>query len=198
MRKFACLAAGALVLLGCGRQERREAASLCRMLSQKQTDMASVDGLEKNLRTSVGSWCEGIVQNGGGKSKQLQENAESAKTMAFSAGEIATQLSHVRQTLYDLTLHEEYPQSVRSGLVNQMMQRQKKLQEIRAALESSAAGFQDFARSRTYAGDSYPAAIDRLNTLVSRAIVPEDALDKAIRDLKAKYRLTDVDLAGRT
>jgi hypothetical protein len=111
---------------------------------------------------------------------------------------VANQLGHLRQAIYDLPLHQEYPQSVRSGLINQMMQRQKKLQDVRLALEASSAGFLDLARSTAYKGDSYPPAIDKLNSLTSGYVMPEDALAKAIGDLKVKYTLTDVDLAGRT
>jgi len=79
-----------------------------------------------------------------------------------------------------------------------MMQRQKKLQEVRLALEASSAGFLDLARSSAYKGDTYPPAIDKLNSLTSGYVMPEDALAKAIGDLKVKYTLKDVDLAGRT
>ena len=194
---YGVLAAAAL-LASCGGPERREAASLCRTLSQKQADLATVNNLEKDLMGSVRPWCDGIVNNGAGKGKDLEQNADSAKSMAFSASEVANQLGHLRQAIYDLPLHEEYPQSVRSGLINQMMQRQKKLQEVRLALESSSAGFLDLARSTAYKGDSYPPAIDKSNSLTSGYVMPEDALAKAIGDLKVKYTLTDVDLAGRT
>jgi hypothetical protein len=198
MMKLCGLVALAVLLTACGRQERREAASLCNTLSKKQADLVAINNLEKDLMASARPWCEGILSNGAGKGKELEENAASAKTMAFSAGEVANQLGHLRQAIYDLPLQEEYPQSVRSTLINQMMQRQKKLQEVRAALEASSAGFLDFARSRDYKGDSYPAAIDKLNSLISGYVAPEDAFGKAIRDLKTKYTLSDADLAGRT
>jgi hypothetical protein len=196
--KICWFMAAALLLTGCGRQERREAVSLCQALSQKQADLVAVNNLEKDLMASVRPWCEGIISNGAGKGKTLEENAESAKTLAMSASDVATQLSHLRQPIYDLPLHQEYPQSVRSTLINKIMQRQKKLQEIRIALDASAAGFLDFSRSRDYKGDTYPAAIDKLNNLTSGYTAPEDALGKAVSDLKTKYTLTDVDLAGRT
>ena len=66
------------------------------------------------------------------------------------------------------------------------------------ALEAAAAGFLDLARSSAYKGDTYPPAIDKLNSLTSGYVMPEDALAKAIGDLKVKYTLKDVDLAGRT
>jgi hypothetical protein len=147
---------------------------------------------------SARPWCDGILNNGAGKGKGLEDNAESAKTMAFSANAVATQIGHLRQAMYDLPLHDDYPQSVRSALINQMMLRQRRLQDLRTLLEQSAAGFLDFAHSRTYTGDTYPAAFDKLNSLVSRYAAPDDAWHKAIQDLKVKYTLRDADLAGRT
>ena len=198
MIKFSGFLVLALLLTACGRQERREAASLCKALSQKQADLIAVNNLEKDLMGSARPWCEGILSNGAGKGKELEENAASAKAMAFSAGEVANQIGRLRQAIYDLPLQEEYPQSVRSTLINQMMQRQKKLQEVRAALDSSSADFLNFARSRDYKGDSYPAAMDKLHSLISGYTGPEDAFAKAIGELKTKYTLSDADLAGRT
>jgi hypothetical protein len=198
MRKLYGVLAGAALLAACGGPERREAASLCRTLTQKQADLTAVNTLEKDLMGSVRPWCEGIINNGAGKGKELEQNAESAKSMAFSASEVANQLGHLRQAIYDLPLHQDYPQSVRSGLINQMMQRQKKLQEVRMALEAASAGFLDLARSSGYKGDSYPPAVDKVNSLTSGYVMPEDALAKAVGELKVKYTLKDVDLAGRT
>jgi len=198
MRKLYGVLAGAALLAACGGPERREAASLCRTLTQKQADLTAVNNLEKDLMGSVRPWCEGIINNGAGKGKELEQNAESAKSMAFSASEVANQLGHLRQAIYDLPLHQDYPQSVRSGLINQMMQRQKKLQEVRMALEAASAGFLDLARSSGYKGDSYPPAVDKVNSLTSGYVMPEDALAKAVGELKVKYTLKDVDLAGRT
>lgn len=185
-------------LVACGKEERREAASLCKTLGQKQADLTAVNALEKDLLGSTRSWCEGIINNGGGKGKELEENAASAKSLAQSASAVATQLSQFRQTIYDLPLKQEYPQSVRSTLINQIMKRQKMLQEVRMALDSSAAGFLDFSRSRAYTGDTYPSGIDKLNSLVSRYTGPEDAVGAAIHDLKVKYTLQDADLVGKT
>jgi len=200
MRKlrYGCLLAAVVFLAACGKEERREAASLCNTLSREQVDLASVNALEKDLLGSTRAWCDGIVANGGGKGKDLEENAASAKSLAQSASTVATQLSRVRQTIYDLPLKQEYPQSVRGTLINQIMKRQRMLEQVRTALDASAAGFLESSRSRAYAGDSYPADIDKLHSLVSGYSGPEDAVGNAIRDLKVKYTLQDVDLAGKT
>jgi len=196
--RYCWLLAAVLVWTGCGKEERREGTSLFNVLTQKHADMAAVNALEKDLVGSTRAWYEGIINNGAGKGKDLEQNAESAKSMAFSASEVANQLGHLRQGIYDLPLQQEYPQSVRSAVINQMMQRQKKLQEVRLALEASSAGFLDLARSTAYKGDSYPPEIDKVNSLTSGYVMPEDALAKAIGELKVKYTLEDVDLAGRT
>jgi len=198
MRKLYGVVAAAALLAACGGPERREAASLCNALSQKQADLMAANNLEKDLMGSVRPWCDGIINNGAGKGNELAQNAESAKTMAFSASEVANLIGHLRQGIYDLPLHQEYPQSLRSGLINQMMTRQKKLQDLRLALEASSAGFLGLARSSAYKGDTYPPAIDKVNSLTSGYVMPEDALAKAISELKVKYTLKDVDLAGRT
>src|ERR1035438_1915446 len=196
--RYCWLLAAVLLWTGCGKEERREAMSLCKVLGQKQADLAAINALEKDLLGSTREWCDGIVNNGGGKGKQLEENAASAKSLAQSAGAVATQLSAVRQAIYDLPLKQEYSQGVRSTLINQILKRQKMLQEVRMALDASAAGFLDFSRSRAYNGDTYPPGIDKLNSLVSGYKGPEDAVGKAIQDLKVKYTLQDADLAGRT
>jgi hypothetical protein len=193
MKKFlyASLLAAVVFMAACGKEERREAVSLCKTLRLEQVDLAAVNALEKDLLGSTRAWCNGIINNGAGKGKELEENAASAKSLAQSASTVATQLSQVRQAIYDLPLKQEYPQGVRSTLINQIMKRQKMLQEVRIALDASAAGFLEFSRSRAYNGDTYPAGIDKLNSLVSGYSGEEDAVGNAIRDLTVKYTLQD-------
>lgn len=196
--RYRWLLAAVVLWTGCGKAERQEAASLCKALSQKQASLAAINALEKDLLGSTRSWCEGIVNNGAGHGKDLDENAASAKALAQSASVVSTQLGELRQSIYDQPLKEEYPQGVRSALINQLMKRQKMLQEVRADLDASAANFLEFAQSRAYKGDTYPAGIDKLNTLLSKYSGPEDAMGKAIEELKVKYTLGDADLAGKT
>lgn len=196
--RYCWLLAAGLVWTGCGKEERREATSLVKVLSQKRTDLAAINALEKDLLGSTRSWCEGIIANGAGKGKDLQENATSAKALAQSAGEVSTQLGQLRQSIYDQPLKQEYPQSVRGTLLAQLMKRQRTLQDVRNALDASAASFLQFAQSRAYTGDTYPQGIDKLYSIVSGYVGPEDALGKAIENLKAKYTIQDADLAGKT
>jgi hypothetical protein len=196
--RYCWLLAAVIVWTGCGKAERREATSLCNILSQKQADLKATNALEKDLLGSTKSWCEGIIASGAGRGKALEENAVSAKELAQSAAVVSTQLGQMRQAIYDQPLKEEFPEGVRSALINQLMKRQKMLQEVRAALEASSAGFLEFSQSRAYKGDSYPAGIDKLNSLLSGYSGPEDALGKAIQELKVKYTISDAELVGKT
>jgi hypothetical protein len=196
--RYCWLLAAVVLWTGCGKEERREATSLYRILNQKQADLTAINALEKDLLGSTRSWCEGIIANGAGRGRDLDENAVSANALAQSASVVSTQLGQLRQTIYDQPLKQEYPQGVRSALINQLMKRQKMLQEVRAALEASAADFLEFARSRSYKGDTYPEGIAKLNSLLSTYNGPEDAMGKAIEELKVKYTIQDVDLAGKT
>jgi hypothetical protein len=196
--RYCWLLAAVLVWTGCGKEERREATSLCKVLSQKQADLAATNGLEKDLVASTRAWYEGIINNGAGAGKGLEDNAASAKTLSQSAALVSTQLGQVRQAIYDQPLKQEYPQGVRDTVINQLMKRQRTLQEVRAALDACAANFVEFEHSRAYKGDTYPAGIDKLNSLLSGYTGPEDAVGKATQDLKSKYTLTDADLLSKT
>jgi hypothetical protein len=184
--------------IGCGKEERREATTFYQVLNQKKADLAAINALEKDLLGSTAAWCQGIISNGAGKGKDLAENAASAKQLAQSASAVAGQLGHVRQSIYDQPLKQEYPQEVRSALINQISERQRMLQHVTAALQASADGFLQSANSRGYAGDTYPAAIDQLNTLVANYRGPEDAVGKAIEELRVKYDLPAAGSPGKT
>jgi hypothetical protein len=196
--RYCWLLAATMAFSGCGKEERREATSLVKVLSQKRTDLAAINALEKDLLGSTRSWCEGIMANGAGKGKDLEENAVSAKALAQSAGVVSTQLGELRQAIYDQPLKQEYPQGVRGTLLSQLMKRQRTLQDVRYALDASAASFLQFAQSRAYTGDTYPPGIDKLYSIVSGYVGAEDVMGKAIQDLKVKYAIQDADLAGKT
>ena len=185
-----------LLWTGCGKEERREATTFYKVLTQKQADVAATNALEKDLLGSTRSWVESIINSGSGHGKQLEENAASAKALSQSAALVATQLGQFRQAIYDLPLKQEYVQGLRSTLINQILKRQKTLQEVRMALDGSATNFLEFARSRSYTGDTYPAGIDKLNGMLSNYVGPEDSVAKAIEDLKTKYQITEADLKG--
>jgi hypothetical protein len=196
--RYCWLLAAVLIWTGCGKEERREATTLCKLLHQKRADQAAVNALEKDLVGSTRGWYEGIINNGAGRGKGLDENAASAKALSQSAALVSTQLGQLRQAIYDQPLKEEYTEGVRGTVINQLMKRQRTLQDVRSALDACAADFVGFGQSRAYKGDTYPAGIDKLNSLLGGYTVPEDSMGKAITDLKAKYEITDADLAGKS
>jgi hypothetical protein len=187
--RYCWLLTAVLMWTGCGQEEHREAASLFQAFGQKQADMTAVNAMEKELYGSTRAWYESIINNGGGRGKDLEGNAASAKSLSDSAAAVSAKLGQVRQAIYDQPLKQEYTEGVRSTVINQLMKRQKVLQEVRVALEASAANFGEFAQSRAYKGDTYPAGIDKLNSLLSGYTGPEDTLGKAMDDLKGKYSL---------
>ena len=87
---------------------------------------------------------------------------------------------------------------MRGALLAQLMKRQRTLQDVRSALDASAASFLEFAQSRVYKGDTYPQGIDKLYPLLSGYVGEDDVMGKAIEELKVKYTIRDADLAGRT
>jgi hypothetical protein len=194
--RYCCIFAAALVWTGCGGAERKEAVTFCKMLTQKKADFDATNALEKDLLGSTRSWCESIIAAGSGHGKDLQGNADSAKELAQSASLVSTQLGQLRQSLYDLPLHKEELQAIRAKLLSQIQKRQTMLQSVRTALQGAADNFLEFEQSRAYTGDTYPAGIDKLNSMLGSYSGPEDLLGKAIAELKATYKIQDADLAG--
>ena len=131
--RYSWILAAALVWSGCGRAERKEAVTFCKVLTQKQADFAATNAMEKDVLGNTRMWCEGITANGAGPGKDLGENADSAKSLAQSAGLVSTQLGQLRQSLYDQPLQKENLQTIRANLLSQIMKRQKMLQDVRTA-----------------------------------------------------------------
>jgi len=191
--RVCCVIAAALVWTGCGAAERKEAVSFGQFLTQKNAEFAATNALEKDLLGSTKMWCESIIAGGSGHGKDLSGNAESAKELAQSASLVSTQLGQLRQSLFDQPLHKENLESIRAGLLAQLMKRQKMLQEVRTNLTGAADNFIGFSQSRAYTGDSYPAGIDKLNSMLGGYKGPDDLLAKAIAELKATYKIQDAE-----
>jgi hypothetical protein len=187
--RYIWLLAAALLWTGCGKQEKQEATTLCNVLTQKQADFTATNALEKDLLGSTREWAEGIINRGAGHGKDLTENATSAQELSKSAATVSVQLGQLRQALSDQQLHEEYPQTVRGDLVKELMRRQRMLQDVRTALDASAASFLEFSQSRAYTGDTYPSGIDKLNAMLGSYKGADDIVAKAITDLKSKYQI---------
>jgi hypothetical protein len=188
------LLAAIVCLPGCGKQEHNEAVQLAKALTAKKADYASSNKTEKDFVDSARAWCAGITTNGAGRGAELDQNASVATEIAKSAVAVSAQLSQVRQAVDDLPLKEEYPKEVRNTLITQLTKRQRTLQEMRALLEQSAPQFLEYRKIKTYAGDTYPDGIGKLNTMLGAYKEPEDAIGIALASLKTKYGLTDSEL----
>lgn len=184
------------VSFGCGKAERNEAVTLCKVLEQSRADFATANSQEKDLLGGVRAWAEGIIANGGGRPAELEQNANVAKDLSNSAAGIGTRLGQVREALSNLALHEEYLQGIRTDLINKIARRQRLLQEVRVALQDTAAGFDGFRQSRAYTGDTYPGGIDKLNSLVQGYKEPDDSVAQAAAGLRTKYKITNADLGS--
>src|SRR5579864_4114699 len=110
------LAGAAVLLAGCGRQERLEAVGLAKVLTGKQANFTAADTIEKDFIASARAWSGGIVGSGAGRGEALDQNAVVATELAKSAVAASAQLGEIRQALDGHPLQEEYPRSVRNGL----------------------------------------------------------------------------------
>jgi len=195
MHYFGCLAL-VVFCYGCGKAERQEAVGFCKLLKQQQAAFTSANGMESDLFASAKAWTAAIATSGSGRGDELDRNAGIARDLAKSAAMVSAQLGQVRQAVYDQQLREEYPQSIRTGLIGQFTKRQRMLQDLRVMLEDAAKGFGEFKQTAGYKGDSYPDSISRLNVVANNYKGPDDAVATAVTDLKARYGIKDADLGG--
>jgi hypothetical protein len=191
---YCWLAAAMLFVSGCGKEERREAVGFYKVLVEKRAAFAESNALEKGFVDSVRGWCAAITANGAGVAAQLDQNASVAQDLAKSSAAISAQVGQIRQAVYDRPIQKEFAKGVRSTLIGELTRRQRFLQELRAALQDSAAAFEGFRQSRGYKGDTYPAGIDKLTQLLQSYREPGDALAEAVTALTGKYNIKDSDL----
>ncbi len=178
----------------CGREERAEAVRFSKILEQKKSDFGGANAQEQEFVDGVKSWCGSIMANGAGRGEQLDQNAAVANDLAKSAATISAQVGQVRQAVTDEALKKEYVREVRSNMLDQLSKRQRFLQDVRALLLESAPVFVEFRKNKDYKGDSYPAGIGKLNDALQSYKGPNDAVGKAMTDLKAKYDISEADL----
>jgi hypothetical protein len=188
------LAAAVGFVTGCGKQERNEAVQLAKVLNAKKADYASSNTIEKDFVNSARAWCAGITTNGAGRGAELDQNSSVATEIAKSAVAVSTQLSQVRQVVDDLSLKEEFSKDVRNTLITQLTKRQRTLQDMRAQLEQAAPQFLEYRKMKSYAGDTYPDGIGKLNSLLGMYKEPEDSVAAALAALKTKYGLSESEL----
>jgi hypothetical protein len=188
------LLAAVVSITGCGKQERTEAIQFAKVLTGEKANFASANTIEKDFVSNARAWCGGITVNGAGRGVELDQNAAVAVELAKSVAAVSSQLGQVRQAIDDQPLEEEYPRHVRSVLTTELTKRQRLLQDMRALLQQSAPQFLEYRHSKTYAGDTYPDGVGKLDALLHAYQAPEDALGTALAALQAKYGLSDSEL----
>ena len=191
---YSWLAVLAVVLVGCGKEERTEASQFSKVLTAKQANFANANTLEKSFISSARDWCGGITANGSGKGAALDQNAAVAAQLAKNAVAIGAELSQVRQAVDDLPLKSEFPQGVRATLATQLTKRQRYLQEMRALLEQAGPEFLTYKANKTYAGDLFPGGLSKLEAMLDRYAIPNDDVGTALTALKTKYELKSDEL----
>jgi len=167
-----------------------EAVQFTKALKGTKADFSSANTIEKDFITSARAWRGGITANGAGRGAELDQNAAVAAELAKYTMTISSHLSQVRQAIDSQQLKEEYPQGVRDDLTTQLTKRQRSLQSLRAVLEQSATEFQQL-RHTTYAADTVPDGVGKLDTLLRSYSPPEDAVGTALAALQEKYGLKD-------
>ncbi|HWQ55552.1 MAG TPA: hypothetical protein VN442_17830 [Bryobacteraceae bacterium] len=185
---------GALMLCGCGRQERTEAVRFWKVLENQRADFTAFTEQETRFLDGAQSWCAGVMANGAGRGDQLDRNAETAGQLAKSADVLSGRLGRIRQAVYNEKLESDGTRSIRSTLIDQFAQRQRYLQEVRTMLQETAPAFLQFRNDRTYTADTYPGGLAKLNDRLSGPRGQRDVLEPAITALKEKYQLTAADL----
>jgi len=191
--RYCWLLAAVVFIAGCGKQERMEAVQFAKALKATKADFSSANTIEKDFVTSARAWCGGITANGAGRGAELDQNAAVAAELAKYTVTISSHLSQVRQAIDGQQLKEEYPRGVRDDLTTQLTKRQRSLQDLRAVLEQSATQFLQL-RHTTYAADTIPDGVGKLDALLRAYSPPEDAVATALAALQEKYGIKDGEL----
>lgn len=181
------LLAAAALITGCGKQARIEAGQLAKVLTEKKANFAAADNLEKDLVNNARAWCGGITKNGAGRGAELGQNAAVATQLAKSAVAASAELGQVRNAIDAQSYKEEYPQTLRNDVITELTQRQRRLQDMRALLEASATEFLAFGKDKTYAGDTYPEGIGKLDAMLQAYKAPANTVGTALAALKSEY-----------
>jgi len=185
-----------LSICGCGRQERVEAVNFAKLLSQKQADFNRANAVEKEFLAGTRGWCDNLTSSGAGRSGELAGHSATAAELAKSANSLSAQIGPLRQSVADVRLQIEELQKIRSAMMEKLQKRQRFLQEVRAALDESAAGFKALQQDRKYDGSSYPGGIGKLSQILQSYRGPDDVLAEAITAIRTKYDIKDAELGA--
>lgn len=190
MRTAIIILAALASLTGCGKEEKEEAVRLSKVLMSQQAGYAKAEAIERQIVDNAKAWCAGIVANGAGKGVELEQNAAVAEGLSKSIAEASAELGLIRQAVNQERLMKEFTQGVRSELITQLTNRQRSLQELRGLLDGVAPQFRQYRADKTYAGDSYPGEMTKLDSMLASYKKPANPVANALEALKQEYKLT--------
>jgi hypothetical protein len=179
--------AAMLVLAGCQKDERGDAARLQKALTDLQADATTASTLENDVVNRARPWCAGMTAAGAGHDADLDRNTMVAGDLARQAQTAGDRWEAIRKTLVAQRLRAEYPRSVRSELTGQIAKHQAAIEELRTALDEAATKFKAFAQDRTYNGDTVPPVVTNLDHILGRYDPATDDVTAALNELRSKY-----------
>jgi type VI protein secretion system component VasK len=186
--RIAILACAALlVLAGCQKDERADAARLTKALTDLQAGATAALTIENEMLNRARPWCAGMTAAGTGHDTELDENTATAADLARQARAANGRWESIRQTLLAQRLRAEVPRNIRAALTAQISKHQAALEQLRAALDDTAAQFKTFAQDRAYTGDTVPPVVTKLDHILGSHDPPTDDVAAALSDLHAKY-----------
>lgn len=181
--------AAAVILTGCGKEERAEADRLAKLLVETKAGYAKANAIEKEFVGNARAWCGGLAEKGAGRGAELEQNTIVAAELAKSVAAIGGQLGEMRVAVSAPALQKEFTRGVRSELIAQLTARQRALQDLRALLDESAKQLAAYKSNKAYAGDAYPGEIAKLSSILQAYKAPPDVVETALASLREKYNI---------
>lgn len=183
---FNCLMVlGVFVTGGCG-SKRAEAVRFCRLLTQKQSALASINAREAPLVVAIARWGGTISFMGG---NGVSTDVARAKGFAQQVEETRAQLASVREVIEAETLNDPFNQTVRNSIVNTLKRREQFLEVTKGLQETSAAGFPHVGAYQ------HPMSIEELNQKLQTYAQPDENVANSIREIRTKYDIADAEIS---
>jgi hypothetical protein len=179
--------AAMLVLAGCQKDERGDAARLEKALTDVQADATAASTLENDVVNRARPWCGGMAAAGAGHDADLDRNTTMAGDFARQAQTASDRWEAIRKTLAAQRLRAEHPRSVRSNVTAQISKHLAALEELRTSLADAVTQFKAFAQDRTYSGDTVPPVVTNLDHILGRYDPASDEVTAALSELRTRY-----------
>jgi len=186
--RIAILAAAAmLVLFGCHKNDRADAALLEKTLTDLQADATAAASLENEIVSRARPWCNAMTAAGAGHDAELEANTTTAADLARQAQTVYGRWETIRNTLVAQRLRSEYPRNLRARVTAELAKHQTALQELRAALDDTAAQLKASTRDRSYTGDTVPPVVTKLDHILGQYDPPADDIATALSEIRARH-----------